>query len=246
MMNPSPTEIVDLFSFVEVTLIQYATVAGYFPGVAASSVKPKPKKVNKVEVAPDESAKGETQINATTPTTPRPKPKAQPKASPPSSPAKVETKPPEARKGGKGGGKGKRGKSETRMDKKQMQCIHFLRCTCQRGDQCKYEHQVGDDGQPVPVGPEKLQRFGEAVKRCNESRVQVTAKPKAAPILEPDDLKHGVVLSATQALDNDQYYAMLDSGTNAIIVPTFSSLSESKSGPPNGVSSISDFRSTDR
>ena len=32
MMNPSPTEIVDLFVFVEVTLIQYATVAGHFPG----------------------------------------------------------------------------------------------------------------------------------------------------------------------------------------------------------------------
>ena len=73
MMNPSPTEIAELFSFVEVTLIQYATVAGHFPGVAASSVKPKPKKVNKVEVTPEESIKGETQINATTPTTPRPK-----------------------------------------------------------------------------------------------------------------------------------------------------------------------------
>ena len=75
MMNPSPTEIVELFSLVEVTLIQYATVAGHFPGVAVSSVKPKPKKVNKVEVVPDEPVKGETQINATTPTTPRPKPK---------------------------------------------------------------------------------------------------------------------------------------------------------------------------
>ena len=76
MMNPSPTEIVELFSFVEVTLIQYAyyaTVAGHFPGDAVSSVKPKPKKVNKVEVTPDESTKGEMQINATTPTTPRPK-----------------------------------------------------------------------------------------------------------------------------------------------------------------------------
>ena len=38
-------------------------------------------------------------------------------------------------------------------------------------------------------------------------------------ILEPDDLDHGIVLSAAQALDNDAYYAMLDSGTNAIIVP---------------------------
>ena len=49
MMNPSPTEIVDLFTFVEVTLIQYATVAGHFPGVAATSAKAKPKKINKVE-----------------------------------------------------------------------------------------------------------------------------------------------------------------------------------------------------
>ena len=47
MMNPSPTEIVELFSFVEVTLIQYATVAGHFPGVTAALVKPKPKKINK-------------------------------------------------------------------------------------------------------------------------------------------------------------------------------------------------------
>ena len=43
MMNPSPTEIVELFSFVEVTLIQYATVAGHFPGVTASSVNAKTK-----------------------------------------------------------------------------------------------------------------------------------------------------------------------------------------------------------
>ena len=38
MMNPSPTEIVELFSFVEVTLIQYATIAGHFPSTNASSV----------------------------------------------------------------------------------------------------------------------------------------------------------------------------------------------------------------
>ena len=38
-------------------------------------------------------------------------------------------------------------------------------------------------------------------------------------ILEPDEVEHGIVLSAAQALDNDEYYAMLDSGTNAIIVP---------------------------
>ena len=57
----------------EVTL----TVAGHFPGVTASSVKPKPKKVNKAEVTPEEPSKEETQVNATTPTTPKPKAKGQ-------------------------------------------------------------------------------------------------------------------------------------------------------------------------
>ena len=94
MMSPSPTEIVDLFVFVEATLIQYATVAGHFPGVNASSVKPKPKKANKVEITSDEP-KGDMQANAATPTTPRAKPKAQAKAS---LQAKVENKPPETRK----------------------------------------------------------------------------------------------------------------------------------------------------
>ena len=144
MMNPSPTEIVALFSFVEVTLIQYATVAGHFPGVAVSSVKPKPKRANKLEIAPDEPVKGDTQINATTPTTPRPKPKAQPKGNSQNSPAKVESKPLDAKTGGKGGGKGNRGKSKPRMDKRKQQCIHFFRGTCQKGEHCRYEHQIGD------------------------------------------------------------------------------------------------------
>ena len=34
-----------------------------------------------------------------------------------------------------------------------------------------------------------------------------------------NELQHGIVVSAAQALDNDECYAMLDSGTNAIIVP---------------------------
>ena len=92
MMNPSPTEIVELFSFVEVTLIQYAEVAGHFPGVTALSVKPKPKKVNKAEVAPEEPSKEETQVNATTLTTPKPKAKGQARGASQTSPAKVEGK----------------------------------------------------------------------------------------------------------------------------------------------------------
>ena len=114
------------------------------------------------------------------------------------------------------------------MEKRKQQCIYFFRGTCQRGDQCRYEHQVGDDGRPVPVGPEILQRFDDAVKRYIETRAQAQAKPKAAPrggvtasmiILEPDDLKNGIVVNAAQALDDDECYAMLDSGANAIIVP---------------------------
>ena len=120
-------------------------------------MRPKPKKANKVEVTSDEPNKGDTQVNATTPTTPRPKSKAQAKASPQATPAKVESKPPEVRKEGKGSGKGKRGKSEARMETRKQQCIYFSRGTCQRGDQCRCEHQVGDDGRPVPVGPEILQ-----------------------------------------------------------------------------------------
>ena len=200
MMNPSPTEIVELFSFVEATLIQYATIAGRFPSANASSVKAKPKRALKVEI-PAEDSKGETQANATVPTTPRPKPKAQPKSSAQPTPPKTEAKPPEQKKGGKGNGKGKRGRSESRPEKRKQQCIYFFRGACQRGDQHRYEHQVGDDGQPVPVAPEIIQRFEDAVKGYSETRAQ--AKPKPAPrggvsssmiILEPDDLEHGIVL----------------------------------------------------
>ena len=224
-MNPSPTEIVELFSFVEATLIQYATVAGHFPSATAASVKAKPKRANKVEV-PTEETKGETQANATGPITPRPKAKVQPKNTTQPTPPKSEQKPPEQNKGGKGAGKGKRGRSESRPEKRKQQCIYFFRGNCQRGDKCKHEHQVGDDGQPVPVAPEIIQRFEDAVKRYGETRVQ--AKPKAAPrggvsssmiILESDALEHGIVLNAAEARDNDEYYAMVDSGTNAIILP---------------------------
>ena len=227
LMNPSPAEIVELFSFVEATLIQYATVAGHFPAATAASVKAKPKRANKVEV-PTEEVKAETQANATGPITPRPKPKAQSKNAAQPTPPKTEPKPQEPNKEGKGAGKGRRGRSETRPEKRRQQCIYFFRGTCQRGDKCKYEHQVGDDGQPVPVAPEIIKRFEDAVKRYNEAPVQ--AKPKAAPlsssmlILESDVLEHGIVMNATEARDNDEYYAMVDSGTNAIILPLHPSM----------------------
>ena len=58
------------------------------------------------------------------------------------------------------------------------------------------------------------------------TRAQAQAKPKAAPrggvtasmiLLEPDDLQNGIVVNAAQALDDDEFYAMLDSGTNACL-----------------------------
>ena len=159
MMNPSPTEIVELFTFVEVTLneslIQYATVAGHFPGVTATSAKAKRKKVNKVEVAAEDQPKGEPQTHAVTP---KPQSKGQGRGSPPVSPPK-DPKPSDAKKGGKGGGKGKRNKSESRPEKRKQQCIPFLRGICKMGDQCNYEHQVDDEGKPIPVGPEKASRY---------------------------------------------------------------------------------------
>ena len=106
-------------------MIQYDTVAGHFPGVTASSVKPKPKKVNKAELTLEESVKEETQVNATTPVTPKPKAKGQTRGTPQTSPVKVEAKPPETKRTGKGGGKGKRGKSESRPEKRKQQRIPF-------------------------------------------------------------------------------------------------------------------------
>ena len=56
IMNPSPVEIADLFTFVEVTLAQYSTLTGHWPGATAANAKVERKKVNKVEVAPEKPA----------------------------------------------------------------------------------------------------------------------------------------------------------------------------------------------
>ena len=150
MMNPSPTEIVELFTFVEATLVQYATVAGRLPGVAATAVKAKPNRVNKVEIAIEEQPKEETQASVVTP---RPKSKGPNWSTPPISPVKTDPKPPEPKKTGKGGGKGKKGKSEQKPEKRRQRCILFYRGTCKKGDHCNYEHKVDRDGQPICVGP---------------------------------------------------------------------------------------------
>ena len=97
IMNPSPTDIVELFTFVEVTLVQYATDAGHLHGVSAAAAKVKPKKVNKVEVVQEEPPKKDSQAY---PTTPRPKGHAEPTT--------------ESKRAGKSAGKCKKGKPEKR------------------------------------------------------------------------------------------------------------------------------------
>ena len=52
-MNPSPTGIMELCTFVEVALVQYATVAGHLPGVSAAAAQVKPKKVEVVQEEPE-------------------------------------------------------------------------------------------------------------------------------------------------------------------------------------------------
>ena len=68
VMNPSPTEIVDLFMFAAMSLIQYSTIAGHLPGlVAANNNKARRKPINKVEKTPQKPAKEEVQVHAVFP-----------------------------------------------------------------------------------------------------------------------------------------------------------------------------------
>ena len=100
IMNPSPSEIVELFTWKSRSLIQYATVAGHFPGVAAASAKTKPKKVNKLEAAVEEHPKVRKRLRPNA-VTPKYKTKGEGRGSPPVSPPKNESKPSEANKRGK-------------------------------------------------------------------------------------------------------------------------------------------------
>ena len=153
----------------EVTLIQYATVAGRFLGVTESSVKPKPKKANKAEVIVEESPKEETQANATTP---KPKARGQRRGTPQTSPAKVESKPPAAQKGGKSGGKGKRGKSESQQEKRKQQCTPFLRGLVKRviNESMNTRSTMMDDLSP------SAQRFSRSMMKLSRDSMKQRRK----------------------------------------------------------------------
>ena len=66
-MNRSPADIVDLFIFVEVALIQYSMASGHLPRVTVANAKVRRKKVHKVEIIQEEPPKEEPQANAVTP-----------------------------------------------------------------------------------------------------------------------------------------------------------------------------------
>ena len=137
MMNPSPTEIAELFTFVEVSLVQNDTVAGHFPGVAAAAVKAKPKKVSKVEVTHEGAPKDEPQACAITP---RAKSKGPNRNTPPLSPAEPESKPTEPKKQVKEAEEGRRVRLSKKSEERRQQCIPFKRGACKKGDHCNYEH----------------------------------------------------------------------------------------------------------
>ena len=154
----------ELFTFAQVTLIQYSTIAGHLPSPIASSVttKLRRKQANKVEVAPSDPPKEEVQANAVSP--PKQKGKRHPRGQPPATPPKDPTKQAEGRPSNqhnKGNGKGMRGMFE----KNNHHSIPFYRGRCKKGDNCNYEHQVDAEGKPILLGQEFVQRSDDAIKR---------------------------------------------------------------------------------
>ena len=128
-MNPSPAEVVDLFTFAKVTLILYSTIAGHLAGLAfANSARPRRKQVSKVEASAPEPPKEETNVHAVTP--PKPKGKEQScglMPAPPKERSKAHDDKP-APQHTKGKGKGKKGETE----KKNQQRIPFFRGKCKK------------------------------------------------------------------------------------------------------------------
>ena len=103
-----------------------------------------------------------------------------------------------------------RSKSEPDREKRKQPCIPFFRGISRRGDQCNYEHQVDNEGKPIPVGPETLQRYDEAVKRSSDN------KAKAAPrggigitasmiVLDPEEQPDKFAVHVARAPVTDEY-----------------------------------------
>ena len=55
---------------------------------------------------------------------------------------------------------------------------------CKKGDYCNFERQVDADGIPIPVRPDFLEKYDEAVLRFNENKAQGKGKPTTKEKLE--------------------------------------------------------------
>ena len=136
----------------------------------------KVRKVNKAEIVVEEQSKEDPQVCAVTP---RPKSKG---------PKRAHLQPvlPKLILSHLNQEKGAREEEKVRgVDLSQdlrngsRSAYRFTEESVRKGDHCNYAHQVDSNGKPVPVGPEILQRYDDAVKRFNESKAQ--AKAKSAP-----------------------------------------------------------------
>ena len=158
MMNPSPTKIVELFSFVEVTLtnmLQWLDTSRKLQLHQSNQNRRKSTRLKWLLRSPSRVRHKSMRLRQPH-LDQRPKGKLRELLRVAQLRWRAITRCPKRRQGWR---QRWRGKSEPRTEKRKQQCVHFYRGTCQRGDQCRYEHQVGEEGRPVPVGPEILQRL---------------------------------------------------------------------------------------
>ena len=188
-------------------LVQYATVAGHFPGVIAAAVKAKSKKaeIQKEELQaallhPDLRIRHRVEAHLQL-------------VLPSRNPSRLKL-----RKGAREEGKEKANRSRDPREGNSS-AYHSTEDSDKRGDHCNCEDQLNSDGEPIPVGPEILQKHDEAVKRFNENKAQ--AKAKSAPkggvgisasmiVLEPDEEESKISAHAVKVPVSDECYAMVD------------------------------------
>ena len=189
------------FHTVEVNLNQVTTMVSYLPPSTAKAhaVDAKPK------AKPKPKAKASDQGGGTpTPTSP-----------PPPSPVKSEG--PIPKPNAQVAGKSSPGKSKSKgagsstdkppVNKKGQQCIRFYRGICSRGDQCQYGHILGDDGKPLKIAPELLERYDRYSAARREGK-----KP------ETTVTAHMLMLNAVEQADS-RCFCLLDTGANALVLP---------------------------
>ena len=93
------------------------------------------------------------------------------------------------------------------MNKKGQQCIRFYRGICSRGDQCQYGHILGDDGKPLKIAPELLERYDRYSAARREGK-----KPETTVTAQM------LMLNAIEQADS-RCFCLLDTGANALVLP---------------------------